>query len=155
LSAGLRSNPAGMLKFPGAASAGLLLAALSVCSCARHPPQQQAVPRTPLGIREALRPGHWRGQIGPTIVDFLIGSISPDEVAIQIYGSMPPQANRSMETQHVPTSFYDRPRTCRIDDDGRSFTCNRYSDMHIDNGFLCGNYEAPNETYHPCLPPAS
>jgi hypothetical protein len=140
-----------MVAWLGPARAAVVVAA-ALCSCA-HPAPKQPVVRAPLGISQPLQQGHWRGMVGPTLVDFHIDRISPGDVSIHIYGAMPNQVNRSMETQHVPTSFVDHPRTCKIKDDDRSFDCNRYTDMHIDNGFLCGIYQAPSEVFQPCLEP--
>jgi hypothetical protein len=131
----------------------LLLAPLLLCSCSSEPAKNYPPVRRPLGERQLLRPGHWRGQVGMTEVDFSIAQVSSMAVSVRVSGTVLRQANRSLETSAVQNYFYDRPRTCKIAGDGRSFDCTRYTDMHIDNGFLCGVYATPDEVYRPCLEP--
>ena len=88
-----------------------------------------------------------------TSVDFVVDQVSPATVSVRVSGTVLRQANRSLQTSGIDNYFYDRPRTCKRTADGRSFDCTRYTDMHIDNGFLCGVYEAPEQVYRPCLDP--
>src|SRR5277367_4183962 len=135
------------------AGAIVVLAALLVCSCSPESRQYPAV-RRPLGVREMLKTGHWRGPVGMTEVDYSIDQVSPTTVTVRVSGTVLRQANRSLETSGVENYFYDRPRTCKRTADGKSFDCTRYTDMHIDNGLLCGVYEAPDQVFRPCLEPA-
>ncbi|HTZ36889.1 MAG TPA: hypothetical protein VMB84_12730 [Stellaceae bacterium] len=137
-------------RLAGAAAAALALVAL--CSCAPPRPQYPAA-RQPLGLREALRPGHWRGPVGMTEVDYTIEQVLPTTVTVRVSGTVLHQANRSYDSSSPQNYFYDRPRACKITADRRSFDCTRYSDMHIDNGLLCGVYAAPDRAYRPCLEP--
>jgi hypothetical protein len=130
------------------------MAVLLLGACSREEPHYPPA-RRPLGVRELLHPGHWRGQVANTEVDFFIDGVLPATVSIHVSGTVLRQANRSLETTGVQNYFYDRPRTCKIIADGRSFDCTRYTDMHIDNGFLCGVYAAPDQVYRPCLEPAA
>jgi len=134
------------------ASGFLMLAALLVGSCSSEP-SRYAAARKQLGVREALHPGHWRGPVNMTEVDFYIDQVLPTAVAIHVSGTVLRQANKSLQTSGVDNYFYDRPRTCKRTADGRSFDCTRYTDMHIDNGLLCGVYEAPDQVVRPCLEP--
>lgn len=133
--------------------AGLLLgAAFCLVSCSdanRHYPPV----RHPIGDREPLHPGHWRGQIGMTEVDFAIDQIAATTVSVRVSGNVLRQAGEPKPASAVDTYFYDRPRSCKLTSDGRSFDCTRYIDMHIDNGLLCGVYEASGQVYRPCLDP--
>jgi hypothetical protein len=104
-------------------------------------------------MREALHPGHWRGQIGATEVDYVIQQVAPAAVSVRVSGTVLQQANRSLQTSSVDNYFYDRPRSCKRTGDGKSFDCTRYTDMHIDNGLLCGVYQTPEQVYRPCLDP--
>jgi hypothetical protein len=126
---------------------------LAACSDDAAPRYAQA--RRPRGTHEALRPGHWRGQVGMTEVDFRIDQVQPGNVTVRVSGTVLRQANRSQPPASVDSYFYDRPRSCKRTADGRSFDCTRYTGMHIDNGLLCGVYEAPDQVYRPCLEPAS
>jgi hypothetical protein len=128
-------------------------AALLVAACAAQDAPRYAVARRPLGMREMLHPGHWRGQVAMTAVDFTIEQVLPTAVTVRVSGTVLRQANRSLETSGVQNYFYDRPRSCKIIADGRAFDCTRYTDMHIDNGLLCGVYAAPDQVYRPCLEP--
>ena len=137
------------------AAAGLLLAAaLLLCSCSTQEASRYPPARKPLGVREPLHQGHWRGPVGMTEVDFTINQVSATTVSVRVSGTVLRQANRSLENSGVENYFYDRPRTCKRTGDGRSFDCTRYTDMHIDNGLLCGVYDAPDQVYRPCLEPA-
>jgi hypothetical protein len=127
-------------------------ALLAACSPEQTVNYPQA--RRPLGTREALHAGHWHGQVGMTEVDYMIEQVSPTTVLVKVSGTVLHQANRSYDTSSTQNYFYDRPRTCKITADGRAFDCTRYVDMHIDNGLLCGVYEAPDQVYRPCLDPA-
>ncbi|MBV9554860.1 MAG: hypothetical protein JO032_18930 [Alphaproteobacteria bacterium] len=131
------------------------VAALFLVSCTDEESSRYPAPRRPFGVREALHPGHWRGQIGTTEVDFTIDRVMPGAVAVRVSGTVLRQANRSLQASSVDNYFYDRPRTCKTLADGRSFDCTRYSGMHIDNGLLCGVYATPQEVYRPCLEPVS
>ncbi len=128
---------------------GALLAACSPQETRLYPPARHA-----LGAREALHAGHWRGQVGMTEVDFAIEQVSTAGVSVRVSGTVLRQANRSLENSGVENYFYDRPRVCKLVADGRTFDCTRYTDMHIDNGLLCGVYVAPDQAYRPCLEPA-
>ncbi|HWB52036.1 MAG TPA: hypothetical protein VG651_23210 [Stellaceae bacterium] len=132
--------------------AAALLAGLLLAACSADEPRYPAAPR-PLGVRQALHAGHWRGQVGMTQVDYIIDQVAPTTVSVRVSGTVLRQANRSLQTSGVDNYFYDRPRTCKRTADGKSFDCTRYSDMHIDNGMLCGVYQAPGQTYRPCLQP--
>jgi hypothetical protein len=124
---------------------------LGACSSEQtmhYPPGRQ-----PLGVREALHAGHWRGQVGMTEVDYMIEQVTPATVLVKVSGTVLHQANRSYDASSTQNYFYDRPRSCKITADRRSFDCTRYVDMHIDNGLLCGVYEAPDQVYRPCLDP--
>jgi hypothetical protein len=137
----------------GSTSLALLAALLPfLCSCSSDE-ARYAQARRPLGVREALHPGHWSGPIGQTQVDFSIDQVLPTTVAIHVSGTVLRQANRSLQTSSVENYFYDRPRSCKRTADGKSFDCTRYTDMHIDNGLLCGVYDAPDQVYRPCLQP--
>jgi hypothetical protein len=131
----------------------LLIAALSMSACSSDQAPRYPAARRPIGAREPLQPGHWRGQVGNTLVDYTIEQVSPTTVLVRVSGTVLRQANRSYDTSSTENYFYDRPRTCKRVNDGRSFDCTRYTDMHIDNGLLCGVYEAPDQVYRPCLDP--
>jgi hypothetical protein len=131
----------------------VMSAALLLASCSEEEPVRYAAARRPLGVREALHPGHWRGQVGMTEVDFVIDKVESATVAVRVSGTVLRQANRSLQTSSVDNYFYDRPRSCKRAADGKSFDCTRYTGMHIDNGLLCGVYEAPGQVYRPCLDP--
>jgi hypothetical protein len=131
----------------------LMVAALITCSCSSDDGPRYPVARRPLGVREALHTGHWRGQVGMTQVDYVIDEVAPASVSVRVSGTVLRQANRSLQTSSVDNYFYDRPRTCKRIADGKTFDCTRYSDMHIDNGLLCGVYQAPEQVYRPCLEP--
>ena len=137
-----------------AATACLVLAATLLCACSSESERNYPPVRKPLGMREPLRPGHWRGPIGQTEVDYTIVQVSPTTVTVKVSGTVLRQANRSLQTAGVDSYFYDRPRTCKRTADGKSFDCTRYTDMHIDNGLLCGVYQAPDQVLRPCLEPA-
>ena len=105
-------------------------------------------------VIEPLRQGHWRGPVNMTEVDFYVDRVSPTTVSIHVSGTVLHQANRSYASSDAQNYFYDRPRTCKRIAAGRAFDCTRYTDMHIDNGLLCGVYEAPDQVYRLCLDPA-
>jgi len=130
-----------------------LVAALLVCACSSDDRAPYAAARRPLGIREVLHAGHWRGQVGMTEVDYVIDQVAPTSVSVRVSGTVLRQANRSLQTSSLDNYFYDRPRTCKRTADGKGFDCNRYTDMHIDNGLLCGVYQTPEQVYRPCLEP--
>jgi len=135
-------------------AAGLLIAtALLASSCSSQSERSYPPARKPVGAREPLRQGHWRGPVAMTEVDFYIDRVSATTVSIHVSGMVLRQVNRSLENSGVQNYFYDRPRTCKRTADGRSFDCTRYTDMHIDNGLLCGVYEAPDQVFRPCLAP--
>jgi hypothetical protein len=135
-----------------ARAAFFIIAVLSVCACTQERPQYPQS-RRPLGTREVLHPGHWRGPIGQTEVDYTIEQVTPATVTVKVSGTVLRQANRSYDSSGLQNYFYDRPRTCKRTGDGRSFDCTRYTDMHIDNGLLCGTYATPDQVYRPCLEP--
>jgi hypothetical protein len=142
-----------MSKNPVLASA-LVIAALSVGSCSSQQARHYPPVRHPIGDREPLHAGHWRGTVGTTEVDYIIDQITPLAVVVRVSGTVLHQANRSYDASSPNNYFYDRPRSCKRTADGRSFDCTRYTDMHIDNGLLCGVYVAPDQVYRPCLEPA-
>ena len=125
--------------------------AVGSCSSATDPQYPPA--RHPHGVREALHPGHWRGPVNMTEVDFHIDQVLPTAVAVHVSGTVLHQANRSYDASSPNNYFYDRPRSCKRTADGRSFDCTRYVDMHIDNGLLCGVYVAPDQVFRPCFQP--
>jgi hypothetical protein len=128
--------------------AGALLGACSDEQTVHYAPARRA-----LGAREPLHAGHWRGTVGMTEVDYVIEQVLPTTVVVNVSGTVLHQANRSYDSSSPNNYFYDRPRSCKITTGGRSFDCTRYVDMHIDNGLLCGVYEAPDQVYRPCLDP--
>ena len=132
----------------------LVMTAVILGACSSEQSAHYASVRRPLGAKEVLHPGHWRGQVGMTEVDYVIEQVSPASVLVKVSGTVLHQANRSYDKSSPENYFYDRPRTCKVTADGRSFDCTRYVGMHIDNGLLCGVYEAPDQTYRPCLDPA-
>jgi hypothetical protein len=136
-----------------AAGGILLTVALLLGACSSEQTVNYPPARRPLGAREPLHTGHWRGQVGMTEVDYVIEQVSPTAVLVKVSGTVLHQANRSYEASGTQNYFYDRPRSCKVTADGRSFDCTRYVDMHIDNGLLCGVYEAPDQVYRPCLEP--
>jgi len=130
-----------------AGAALVLAAALMTGSCAPHP---KAVYQ-PNGTIMPLRAGYWAGPMGTNRIDFHVERVMADRVAIRISGSkLDPNARNQPGD---PVTFSDRPTTCRINADNTSFDCLRYKDMHIDNGFLCGNYALYGQTYNPCFAP--
>jgi hypothetical protein len=131
----------------------LLIAGLCLSACSSDDRPQYPAGRRPLGVREALHPGHWRGQIGMTEVDYIIEQVAPAAVSVRVSGTVLRQANRSLQTSSVDNYFYDRPRSCKRTADGKAFDCTRYTDMHIDSGLLCGVYQTPEQVYRPCLEP--
>lgn len=135
------------------AASALLLGALAIAACSSDAQKHYPPARHPIGAREPLRPGHWRGAIGMTEVDYVIDQVTPLAVTVRVSGTVLHQANRSYDPSSPQNYFYDRPRSCKRTSDGRSFDCTRYIDMHIDNGLLCGVYQAPDQVYRPCLEP--
>lgn len=137
----------------GKALAAFLTVALLVCACAPEPTAYSTALK-PTGVREPLHTGHWSGPIGMTQVDFAIQQVADRTVTVRVSGTVLRQANnRSMAASGLDNFFYDRPRTCKRTADRKSFDCTRYTDMHIDNGMLCGVYDAPDAVYRPCLQP--
>lgn len=130
----------------------VLAVAFLASSCSDTERRYSAVPH-PIGDREPLRTGHWRGQIGMTEVDFSIDQVAAATVSVRVSGSVLRQPGQPQPASAVDTYFYDRPRSCKRTGDGRSFDCTRYTDMHIDNGQLCGVYDASGQVYRPCLDP--
>lgn len=131
----------------------LLAATLALCACSSDAPRRYPPTRHPVGAREPLHTGHWRGPVGTTEVDYIIEQVTPLAVSVRVSGVVLHQANRSYDASSPQNYFYDRPRSCKRTSDGRSFDCTRYTDMHIDNGLLCGVYVAPDQVYRPCLEP--
>jgi len=131
----------------------VVAAALMVSACSPEPVRYPPA-RKPLGVREPLHMGHWRGPIGMTEVDYYVDQVMPTTVTVRVSGTVLRQANRSLQGSGVENYFYDRPRSCKRTADGKTFDCSRYTDMHIDNGLLCGVYAAPDQVYRPCLEPA-
>jgi hypothetical protein len=140
-------------KFAKTATAALLASLLLVACSSTEQTARYPQARRPLGVKEALHAGHWRGPVGMTEVDYEIEQVTPTTVLVKVSGTVLHQANRSYDSSNTQNYFYDRPRTCKVTSDGRSFDCTRYVDMHIDNGLLCGVYEAPDQVYRPCLDP--
>ena len=130
-----------------------IAAALLLSSCAPEPAAYPAALQ-PLGKREPLRTGHWRGQMNMTEVDFVIERVTDRTVSVRLSGTVLRQANnRSLQSSDTENYFYDRPRSCKRTADGKSFDCTRYTDMHIDNGLLCGVYETSAQVFRPCFQP--
>lgn len=127
--------------------------ALAAAACSSEPARNYPPVRHPTGSREPLHTGHWRGPIGMTEVDYFIDQVTPFAVSVRVSGTVLRQANRSYDSSSPQNYFYDRPRSCKRTSDGRAFDCTRYTDMHIDNGLLCGVYAAPDQVYRPCLEP--
>lgn len=125
-----------------------LIATALLCACTAPP--QRTPPPAPNGTVQALRPGHWRGVVKSTLVDFYIAQVSPGSVAVRLNGGVLTPLKDSPEH---PVSFVDRPRNCARNADGYSFRCTRYQGMHIDNGFLCCSYRFGAETLHVCFAP--
>ena len=122
--------------------------ALLLGACA---PESTPPARAPNGSRLVLQSGHWRGPVQQTMVDFRIDGVAVDKVAIRVSGwLLDPTIKNSPEH---PTTFADRPTTCKRNPDGRSFDCLRYQDMHVDNGFLCGVYTLRDASSRICFPP--
>jgi hypothetical protein len=136
-----------------AAACLVFFAALSIIACTSQDRPHYPAVRHPIGDREPLHAGHWRGTVGMTEVDYIIDQVTPLAVSVRVSGVVLHQANRSYDASSPNNYFYDRPRSCKRTADGRSFDCTRYTDMHIDNGLLCGVYEAPDQVYRPCLEP--
>ena len=134
-------------------ASALVIAAFLIGSCSSQPQGHYPPAPHPIGDREPLRPGHWRGPVGLTEVDYVIDQVTPLAVTVRVSGTVLHQANRSYDASSTQNYFYDRPRSCKRTSDGKSFDCTRYSDMHIDNGLLCGVYAAPDQVYRPCLDP--
>jgi hypothetical protein len=131
------------------AAAMIAAASLLTCSCAQDDLPGRV--RAPTGSRLVLQSGHWRGPVRQTMVDFRVDSVAVDKVGIRVSGwLLDPTIKNSPEH---PTTFADRPTTCKRKPDGRSFDCARYTDMHIDNGFLCGVYTLRDDTSRICFPP--
>ena len=143
-----------MVTTPGkAATAFLIAVALFLSSCQPEPAAYSAG-RQPRGIREPLHTGHWRGQMNMTEVDFVIQQVSERTVTVRLSGTVLRQANnKSLQNSDTENYFYDRPRICKRIADGKSFDCTRYTDMHIDNGLLCGVYESSAQVFRPCFQP--
>lgn len=137
----------------GKIAAALLLIATLVSGCSADQAARYAAARRPLGTREALHAGHWRGPVGQTQVDYAIEQVAATTVTVRVSGTVLRQANRSYDSSSLQNYFYDRPRRCKRTADGKTFDCGRYTDMHIDNGLLCGVYAAPDTVYRPCLEP--
>ena len=131
----------------------LIMAAMFIGACSSEQTRHYPPVRHPIGDREPLRTGHWRGTVGMTEVDYIIDQVTPLAVSVRVSGVVLHQANRSYDKSSPQNYFYDRPRSCKRTADGRSFDCTRYTDMHIDNGLLCGVYAAPDQVYRPCLEP--
>jgi hypothetical protein len=131
----------------------LLAAALLLGACSEDSATVQT--REPLGIRQPLHPGLWRGAIGGTLVDFRIDQVSAAEVNVKISGQVMQPLPKSQQPPGYQPYFYDRPKVCSIKYDRHTFDCPHYSDMHIDNGLLCGTYTLESSVYHPCLQPVS
>jgi hypothetical protein len=88
--------------------------------------------------------------MGGTMIDFRVDRVSPAEVDVRISGSV---INPSPQLPVMQTYFYDRPKVCKRRPDGRTFDCPRYTDMHIDNGLLCGSYVLDSQAFRPCFRP--
>jgi hypothetical protein len=142
-----------MSKNPILALVALIVAATFIGSCSSEQARNYPPVRHPIGDREPLQTGHWRGVVGMTEVDYIIDQVTPLAVSVRVSGVVLHQANRSYDASSPNNYFYDRPRNCKRTADGRSFDCTRYTDMHIDNGLLCGVYAAPDQVYRPCLEP--
>jgi len=102
------------------------------------------------GSRLPLHAGEWQGAMGGTMIDFRIDRVSPNAVDVRISGNVIGPTRGLDKTQ---TYFYDRPKVCSTWPARRSFDCPHYTDMHIDNGLLCGTYTLDKLAYHPCFQP--
>lgn len=141
-----------MSKNPVLVLVALIVAATFIAACSSEPTRRYPPVRHPTGAREPLHTGHWRGPVGTTEVDYTIEQVSPTTVLVKVSGTVLHQANRSYDNSGLQNYFYDRPRSCKRVGD-RAFDCTRYTDMHIDDGLLCGVYAAPDQVYRPCLEP--
>jgi hypothetical protein len=135
------------------AASVLLLGVFAIAACSSDTQRHYPPAPHPIGERQPLRLGHWRGPVGMTEVDYVIEQVTTVTVVVKVSGTVLHEANRSYDASSSQNYFYDRPRNCKRTSDGRTFDCTRYTDMHIDNGLLCGVYAAPDEVYRPCLEP--
>ena len=107
----------------------------------------------PLGIRQPLHPGNWRGAMGGTMIYFNIDQVSSTAVNVHIAGEVMQPPPKELQPKGYQPYFYDRPKVCTIKYDRQTFDCPHYTDMHIDNGLLCGTYTLENLVYRPCFQP--
>ena len=129
----------------------LIAAALLLAACA--PEQTTSAPTKPLGIRQPLHTGLWRGEMGGTMVDFSVDRVAPAEVNVHISGQVIQPLPKQLRPPGYQPYFYDRPKVCSIKYDRYTFDCPHYTDMHIDNGLLCGTYTLNASVYRPCFQP--
>jgi hypothetical protein len=120
-----------------------VLIAVTLLLAACNPESTPSGPAGPLGIRQALHTGNWRGPMGGTMVDFNI------DISGQVMQPLP----KAMQPAGYQPYFYDRPKVCSIKYDRHTFDCPHYTDMHIDNGLLCGTYTLNSSIYRPCFQP--
>jgi len=129
----------------------LIAAAMLLGACTPEPNSSQ--PAEPLGIRQPLHTGNWRGAMGGTMVDFHIDQVSSSDVNVHISGQVMQPLPKEMQSAGYQPYFYDRPKICSIKYDRHTFDCPHYTDMHIDNGLLCGTYTLNSSVYRPCFQP--
>jgi hypothetical protein len=91
--------------------------------------------------------------MGGTMVDFNIDQVSSSEVNVHISGQVMQPLPKAMQPAGYQPYFYDRPKVCSIKYDRHTFDCPHYTDMHIDNGLLCGTYTLNSSIYRPCFQP--
>ena len=131
-------------------NACLMLVALLLCACIAQAARITRRCADPSGSRSRCIRGIGAGRSGMTEVDFAIDQVSPTTVVgARLRHRAAPGEQEPARLRASQNYFYDRPRTCKRTADGRSFDCTRYTDMHIDNGLLCGVYEAPDQVYRP------
>jgi len=129
----------------------LIAVALLLAAC--NPEATPSGPAGPLGIRQPLHTGLWRGPMGGTMVDFNIDQVSSSEVNVHISGQVVQPLPKAQQPAGYQPYFYDRPKICSIKYDRHTFDCPHYTDMHIDNGLLCGIYTLNSLVYRPCFQP--
>jgi len=129
----------------------LLAAALLLGACTEE--TKPTYTAQPLGIRQPLHTGDWRGAMGGTMIDFHVDQVSSSEVNVHISGQVMQPLPKAMQEPGYQPYFYDRPKVCPIKYDRHTFDCPHYTDMHIDNGLLCGTYTLNDSVYRPCFQP--
>lgn len=129
----------------------LIAAALLLGACTEE--TQTKYVAEPLGVRQPLHAGEWKGPMGGTMVYFNIDQVSSAAVNVHIAGEVINPPPKSQQPRGYQPYFYDRPKVCSIKYDRRTFDCPHYTDMHLDNGLLCGTYTLESLVYRPCFKP--